>query len=317
MHSIRLKISDKIFGNVMWWLSKFSKDEVEIIFDDTDDATVKRVKPIYDLLYELGFKTTKTVWAFSHENDRFEDTETLENPEYLDFIKDLANKGFEIATHGARGISSKRELTVASLSFFREKLDFSPRMHINHAQNKDNLYWAFNRLFKIQKILHKTGIKKYSKRGIGYGADKNTDYFWGDIALETIDYVRAGSFRDINTYKMDSCMPYYEKRFPYARAWFSGSDGTTYKKFINLLSESKQKKLVQEKGLCIVNTHFGVEGFLGADGKPSTALVNALTALSNRNGWFVPATDVLDFLKKEKGIKRVNSLSYWHKTRNR
>jgi len=39
MHSIRLKISDKIFGNVMWWLSKFSKDEVEIIFDDTDDAT--------------------------------------------------------------------------------------------------------------------------------------------------------------------------------------------------------------------------------------------------------------------------------------
>lgn len=44
MHSIRLKISDKIFGNVMWWLSKFSKDEVEIIFDDNDDATFEKNK---------------------------------------------------------------------------------------------------------------------------------------------------------------------------------------------------------------------------------------------------------------------------------
>jgi hypothetical protein len=34
------------------------------IVDDTDEATVNNVKPIYDLLYELGFKTTKTVWLF-------------------------------------------------------------------------------------------------------------------------------------------------------------------------------------------------------------------------------------------------------------
>jgi len=39
MHSIRLKISDKIYDNVLWWLSKFSKDEVEIIIEDYDEKT--------------------------------------------------------------------------------------------------------------------------------------------------------------------------------------------------------------------------------------------------------------------------------------
>lgn len=37
MHSIRLKISDKIYENVLWWLSKFSKDEVEIIIEDSEE----------------------------------------------------------------------------------------------------------------------------------------------------------------------------------------------------------------------------------------------------------------------------------------
>src|SRR6202040_3687090 len=32
------------------------------IIDDTDVATVENLKPIYDLLYESGMRTTKTVW---------------------------------------------------------------------------------------------------------------------------------------------------------------------------------------------------------------------------------------------------------------
>ena len=31
MHTIRLKISDKIYDKIIWLLSKFSKDEVEVI----------------------------------------------------------------------------------------------------------------------------------------------------------------------------------------------------------------------------------------------------------------------------------------------
>jgi tyrosyl-tRNA synthetase len=44
MHSIRLKISDKIYENVLWWLSKFSKDEVEIIIENSDEQTFEENK---------------------------------------------------------------------------------------------------------------------------------------------------------------------------------------------------------------------------------------------------------------------------------
>lgn len=44
MHSIRLKISDKIYENVLWWLSKFSKEELEIIVEEADVKTFSENK---------------------------------------------------------------------------------------------------------------------------------------------------------------------------------------------------------------------------------------------------------------------------------
>lgn len=36
MHSIRLKIDDEIYDNLIRYLRKFSRDELEIIIEDTD-----------------------------------------------------------------------------------------------------------------------------------------------------------------------------------------------------------------------------------------------------------------------------------------
>lgn len=36
MHSIKLKIDDKIYDNLLWLLKKFSKDELEIIEEDAN-----------------------------------------------------------------------------------------------------------------------------------------------------------------------------------------------------------------------------------------------------------------------------------------
>ena len=36
------------------------------IVDDTDVATVANVKPLYDLLHELGFRTTKRIRIIEH-----------------------------------------------------------------------------------------------------------------------------------------------------------------------------------------------------------------------------------------------------------
>ena len=40
MHTIKLKISDKVYDKLLWLLSKFNKDEVEIVTDvDTFSET--------------------------------------------------------------------------------------------------------------------------------------------------------------------------------------------------------------------------------------------------------------------------------------
>ncbi len=38
MHTIRLKISDKVYDKLIWLLSKFNKDEIEIV-SDTENYT--------------------------------------------------------------------------------------------------------------------------------------------------------------------------------------------------------------------------------------------------------------------------------------
>ncbi len=34
MHSIKLKVNDKIYDKILWFLNKFSNDEIEIIIED-------------------------------------------------------------------------------------------------------------------------------------------------------------------------------------------------------------------------------------------------------------------------------------------
>ena len=42
MHTIRLKISDKIYDKIIWLLSKFNKDEVEVITESPEFSENKK-----------------------------------------------------------------------------------------------------------------------------------------------------------------------------------------------------------------------------------------------------------------------------------
>lgn len=41
MHTVKLKVSDRVYDKFIWFLSKFSKDEVEIIPETSDFAKIK------------------------------------------------------------------------------------------------------------------------------------------------------------------------------------------------------------------------------------------------------------------------------------
>lgn len=109
------------------------------IVDDTDNSDINNIKPVYDYLYECGLKTTKTVWVYPSRNQFTGDS--LMNKEYLEFVKELIDKGFEIGLHNVGSGDFYREEILEGITIFKEKLGHTPRMHINHANNKDNIYW--------------------------------------------------------------------------------------------------------------------------------------------------------------------------------
>ncbi len=42
MHSLKLNIDDKIYDRLLWFLNKFSKDELEIIIEDVNFEVNKK-----------------------------------------------------------------------------------------------------------------------------------------------------------------------------------------------------------------------------------------------------------------------------------
>lgn len=55
MHTIKLKISDKVYDKLLWLLSKFNKDEVEIVSDvDTCAETQKYLEKELNEIFNGG-----------------------------------------------------------------------------------------------------------------------------------------------------------------------------------------------------------------------------------------------------------------------
>jgi len=271
------------------------KDFAFTIFDDTDGATVENVKPVYDYLHELGMRTTKSVWVFPEKGpDAIAGGgQTLEDPEYLAFIRDLQSKQFEITFHGPRNGSTERPEIRHAMERFREMIGHYPRTHANHAGNRENLYWGADRLdLWPLKLLYALSIRR--ARNFFSGHIQGSEHFWGDIAQEHIQYIRNFGFRDINTLKANPSMPYHDPRRPYARLWFSCSDGHNVEAFNRLLSKENLDRLERERGVSIVYTHFA-SGFV-SDRALNQTTGKRLRDLASRNGYFAPVNEILDRL---------------------
>jgi len=271
------------------------------VIDDTDGATVDNVKPVYDYLYECGIITTKTVWSFPSRNHYT--GECLSDHNYKVFIKDLRSKGFEIAFHNAGSGAFTREETIQALEVFNDLLGYYPKMHINHSNNIDNIFWGWKRFSKPFQLIYKLKKQKDS-----FGDDINSEYYWGDICKSRIKYIRNRVFSNINTYKADYRMPMGEQgKEKSSNYWFSSSDGMNKDVFVKLLSKKNVDKLVREQGCCIVYTHFAYD-FVNTDGKLDLEFKRCIDYLKKQDGWFVPASNLLDYLEQEKAEHRTSSL---------
>ena len=268
------------------------------IVDDTDMATLARVEPVYEVLYRYGLRTTKTVWVYAsneltHSPNR---GDSLQDPAYRKFIVDLQKKGFEIALHGVRGGSSRRGEIRSGLEEFRKELGQYPRMFVNHSVNRDNLYWG-KHLYDFAPYRWAVGL---ATRREFSGEDRNSEYFWGDLAQQHIRYVRRFTFPQINLLDVIPALPYRLPDKPYVNYWFPTSDGDRIREFDVLLRPENLDKLEREGGVCLVYAHLG-SGSFTPNGRVDARFEARIKDLASRNGWFAPASDILDYLRAQPG----------------
>lgn len=111
--------------------------------------------------------------------------------------------------------------------------------------------------------------------------------------------MRNHVFTRLDTLSCDKVTPYRDRaKNPCSNEWFSSSDGYDCLAFNRLLEPKQVDALIRGRGCAIVYTHFGY-GFV-KDGQLDETFVDRIEYLAEKNGWFVPASQLLDHLKLQK-----------------
>jgi hypothetical protein len=287
--------------------------------DDTDASTRENTEPVYDLLADQGFWGTKTVWPLqARRNSAFRrDLEhqvatpntgdTLEHPEYLDFIRKLRRTGFEIALHGVAAGNSTRDEIVEGLCRYEAALGEAPSMMVFHQTNIDNLYCGRD---KLDTAVFKT-IERFSDRSEYEGHREGSRSFWGDLIKDRFRYVRLPfhTIDDIDTLALNPSMPFHDSRRPYVRRWFAASDGADLVRFNRLLSDDNVRRLAHQRGACIVYTHFAKGFARRRNGRRvlDGDFVRTVERVAQHPGaWFATASGLLDRLAAIRSLRLVH-----------
>ena len=281
-------------------MSRFpgQKDFAFSIFDDTDNSTAENIGPVYSFLRDSGIRTTKSVWPLASAPGARFGGSTLQERDYLNYIHELQGAGYEIALHNVRSGSAPRAVVEQGLEEFRMRLGDYPRCHANHSDNRDNIYWGPSRLGRISsQLLYNLGTR-FRSYGEFQGHVSDSIYFWGDLCRRRIRFVRNFVFDEINLDRINPTLPYHDPGKPFVNFWFSSCEGGNVDKFCHTLREANQDRLAGESGVCIMYTHFS-SGFVSAAGLDSS-FRRLMLRLSKLNGWFVPVSELLEFLLREK-----------------
>ncbi len=275
-----------------------NKDFAFTIFDDTDFTTVENVGEVYALLDDLGLRTTKSVWPVRGNDEPLCEGATCEDEEYLRWVKGLASKGFEVGYHMATFHTSDRSQTERALDRFKEHFGEYPSAMASHSGCEENMYWGDARIGGIYRVLY-NALTRYRFRNRYRGHVPDDSLFWGDLCRERIKYVRNFVFSEVNTLNACPFMPYHDPSREFVDNWYASSEGPEVNSFLDCLDERNQDRLEEEGGACIMYTHLAC-GFY-SDKQINSRFRELMERLSRKNGWFVPVSTLLDFLRNRNG----------------
>jgi hypothetical protein len=265
------------------------------VVDDTDGATIDNVTPVYDLLTHLGMRTTKLVWMLPGDSSASFQGSSCADPAYLAWVLSLQQQGFEIGFHNAAPVTSGRERTCEAIAQFRAMFGPQPFIHCNHTGCREGIYWGDARLSGWRRPLY-TLLTRGRRRGVFRGHLTGDPLFWGDLCQTHVRYVRNFVFDALNTLAVCPEMPYHDPAKPYVPFWFASTEGPTLRSFLRHFTVRSIDRLIAEGGLCIAYVHFAM-GF-APNGQVNPKFRQCLEYIASSNGWFAPASEVLDYLRQ-------------------
>ena len=271
------------------------------VVDDTDWATLPLITPVYDLLAKLGFKTTKTAWMFRGQSPAVNAGATCEEPDYVEWLLSLQRQGFEIAFHNAAPGTSPTETTRLALARFHELFGGNGILFSNHTHCLENIYWGQARLSGARRVLYNMAVLG-KNRDISRGHVDGDPLFWGNLCRQRVRYVRNFVFDGLDALAVCPEQPYHDPAKPYVNFWFTSSDGGSLASFLANFATRKLKRLEEAGGLCIAYVHFANKGFV-ENGRVNTEFRKRMEYLSSLDGWFAPASEILDHLRQGAGTQ--------------
>lgn len=263
------------------------------IFDDPDSQTLEEGREVYSLIRDAGLRTTKGVWPVRGPREPSDHGGTCAEPDYRAWVMQLQSEGFEVGLHNATLHTSTREETIAALERFRDYFGSYPSSMANHYYSDEGIYWGDARVSGSVRLLY-NALTRWKNSGKYFGHVSGHPYFWGDLCRDRIRYVRNFAFAEINTLAACPFMPYHDPARPYVNQWYACSEGSNRLTFNQRIAEKEQDRLEEEGGACIMYTHFGHGYTEGNSLNPRFR--ELITRLGRKNGWFVPVTQLLDYL---------------------
>jgi hypothetical protein len=267
------------------------------IFDDPDSQTREAGREVYALLADLGLRTTKGVWPLRGTGKPSDHGATCAEAPYRTWVQDVQRQGFEIGLHNATLHTSSREQTQLGLEKFAEYFGGHPITMAQHYYCDENIYWGDQRLSGFHRLVYNV-LTRGANHNRFHGHIPGHPEFWGDLCQAHIRYMRNFAFAETNTLKACPFMPYHDPERPYVNYWYASSEGAAVASFVERVSERHISRLEEEGGACIMYTHFG-QGF--CDGSLHPRFRELMTSLARRNGWFVPVSELLDYLLEQHG----------------
>jgi hypothetical protein len=272
------------------------------VFDDPDAQSYDVGCRVYSFLAELGFRTTRGVWPSAPVRTPNSGGETCESARYRRHTLDLQAHGFEVGYHHTTCHSSTRDEIACGLERFRDYFGHRPWTMANH-YNEEAIYWGAARLSAPLRTVY--SIATLGRRnGSFFGEVEGHSAFWGDLCRDQVRYCRNFVYADVNTLAACPWMPYYDPLKPFVNAWYGSAEGANAVRFVDTLSEANQDRLEAEGGACIMYAHFG-HGF-AENGSLNSRFEQLMKRLANKNGWFVPVSRLLDYLREQRGVTAID-----------